>query len=70
MNTMKENYYHVGLTDEEVRKSRAEHGVNLMTPPTRPSMWKLYLEKFQDPLVTVLLVAAFFSLVISTVETE
>ena len=61
MNTMKENYYHVGLTDEEVRQSRAEHGVNLLTPPKRPSMWKLYLEKFQDP---------FFSLVISIVENE
>ena len=70
MNPMKENYYHVGLTDEEVRKSRAEHGVNLMTPPKRPSMWKLYLEKFQDPVVKVLLVAAFFSLVISIVENE
>ena len=70
MNTMKENYYHVGLTDEEVRKSRAEHGVNLLTPPKRPSMWKLYLEKFQDPVVKVLLVAAFFSLVISIVENE
>ena len=70
MNTMKENYYHVGLTDEEVRQSRAEHGVNLLTPPKRPSMWKLYLEKFQDPVVKVLLVAAFFSLVISIVENE
>ena len=70
MNTMKENYYHVGLTDEEVRQSRAQHGVNLMTPPKRPSMWKLYLEKFQDPVVKVLLVAAFFSLVISIVENE
>ena len=67
---MKENYYHVGLTDEEVRQSRAQHGVNLMTPPKRPSMWKLYLEKFQDPVVKVLLVAAFFSLVISIVENE
>ena len=70
MDTMKENYYHVGLTDEEVRQSRAQHGVNLMTPPKRPSMWKLYLEKFQDPVVKVLLVAAFFSLVISIVENE
>ena len=41
-----------------------------MTPPKRPSMWKLYLEKFQDPVVKVLLVAAFFSLVISIVENE
>ena len=67
---MKENYYHVGLTDDEVRKSRAEHGANLLTPPKRPSMWKLYLEKFQDPVIRVLLVAAVFSLVISIIENE
>ena len=67
---MKDNYYHVGLTDEEVLKSRAEHGVNLLTPPKRPSMWKLYLEKFEDPVIRVLLVAAVLSLVISIIENE
>lgn len=67
---MKENASHVGLTDEEVRRSRAEHGVNLLTPPKRPSLFKLYLEKFQDPVVKVLLVAALFSLIISIVENE
>ena len=67
---MKENYYHVGLTDEEVRKSRAQHGANLLTPPKRPSVWKLYLEKFQDPVIRVLLVAAVFSLIISIIESE
>ena len=70
MSTMKENTNHFGLTDEEVRRSRAEHGVNLLTPPKRPSLFKLYLEKFQDPVVKVLLVAALFSLIISIVENE
>ena len=46
MTAIKDDYYHVGLTDEQVRKSREEHGVNLLTPPKRPSLWKLYLEKF------------------------
>ena len=64
------DYRHVGLTDEQVRKSRTEYGVNLLTPPKRPSLWKLYLEKFEDPVVRVLLVAAFFSLVISIIENE
>ena len=41
-----------------------------MTPPKRLSLWKLYLEKFEDPVVRVLLVAAFFSLIISIVENE
>ena len=60
MTATKDDLYHVGLTDDEVRKSRTEHGVNLLTPPKRPSLWKLYLEKFEDPVVRVLLVAAFF----------
>ena len=48
MTATKDDFYHVGLTDDEVRKSRTEHGVNLLTPPKRPSLWKLYLEKFED----------------------
>ena len=70
MTAVKDDYRHVGLTDEQVRKSRAEKGVNLLTPPKRPSLWKLYLEKFEDPVVQVLLVAAFFSLIISFIENE
>lgn len=59
-----------GLTDQEVLASREQHGVNLLTPPKRTPMWKLYLEKFQDPVIKVLLVAAVFSLVISIIENE
>ena len=70
MNATKEGFHNVGLTDEEVRRSRAEHGANLLTPPKRPSVWKLYLEKFQDPVIRVLLVAAAFSLVFSIIENE
>ncbi len=44
--------------------------MNLLTPPKRPSMWKLYLEKFRDPVIRILLVAAFFSLVIAIIEDE
>lgn len=59
-----------GLTDQEVLTSRQQHGENLLTPPKRPSIWKLYLEKFQDPVIRVLLVAAVFSLIISIIENE
>ena len=68
--TKKDDYYHVGLTDDEVLQSREKNGVNLLTPPKRPSLWKLYLEKFEDPVVRVLLVAAVFSLIISIIENE
>ena len=59
-----------GLTDKQVQESREKYGWNLLTPPKRPSMWKLYLEKFNDPVIRILLVAAFFSLVISIIEGE
>ena len=59
-----------GLTDQEVLQNRQKYGMNLLTPPKRPSIWKLYLEKFQDPVIKVLLVAAAFSLLISIIENE
>ena len=59
-----------GLSDKQVQESRNTYGWNLLTPPKRPSMWKLYLEKFNDPVIRILLVAAFFSLVISMIEGE
>lgn len=61
---------HLGLSDEQVLESRKDHGENLLTPPKRPSLWKLYFEKFEDPVVRVLLVAAAFSLLISFIENE
>ena len=67
--TKPENVLH-GLSDQQVQKSRETHGWNLLTPPKRPSMWKLYLEKFNDPVIRILLVAALFSFVISMIEGE
>ena len=57
-----------GLTTREVEESRARHGENVLTPPRRPSMWKLYLEKYQDPMVRILLVAAVASLILAFVK--
>ena len=57
-----------GLSAQEVLISREEYGENVLTPPKRPSMWRLYLEKYQDPMVRILLVAAVVSLVLSFVK--
>ena len=70
MTSSKEDILRTGLTDEQVRKSRAAHGENVLTPPQRPSWWRLYIEKFNDPVVRILLVAALLSLAISVVENE
>ena len=63
-------YTYRGLTQEEVAESRMRHGVNLLTPPKRESMWKLYLEKFRDPVIQILLIAACLSLFISVMNNE
>ncbi len=59
-----------GLTAEEVLASRREHGENVLTPPKRQSMWRLYLEKYEDPMVRILLVAALVSLVLAFVKQD
>ena len=51
-----------GLSEAEVLKSREEHGVNLLTPPKETPWWQLYLEKFKDPIIVILLVATAISL--------
>ena len=59
-----------GLTQEEVLRSRQQYGENVLTPPKRPSMWRLYLEKYEDPMVRILLVAAVVSLVLSFIKQD
>lgn len=58
----------IGLTDEQVKQSRELHGKNVLTPPQRTSLWKLYLDKYRDPIIQILLVAAFVSLILAFIE--
>ncbi len=59
-----------GLTASQVEKSRNSHGMNILTPPHKTSMWKLYLEKYKDPIIQILLVAAAISLAMAWVEND
>lgn len=59
-----------GLTAREVEQSRVKHGENVLTPPRRQSMWRLYLEKYNDPMVRILLVAALVSLALAFVKDD
>jgi Ca2+-transporting ATPase len=59
-----------GLTAREVEQSRVKHGENVLTPPRRQSMWRLYMEKYNDPMVRILLVAALVSLVLAFVKDD
>ena len=57
-----------GLTQEQVEESRRKYGENILTPPERESLWKKFLEKFEDPIIRILLIAWVLSMVISCVH--
>lgn len=59
-----------GLNSAQVEESRSRHGRNVLTPPRRIPMWRLYLEKYDDPIIKILLVAAAVSLALAFVEGE
>ena len=59
-----------GLDEAHVAESRNQHGENTLTPPARTPMWRLYLEKYNDPIIKILLVAATLSLVLAFIENE
>lgn len=61
---MTRDYRH-GLTHEEVEESRRRHGDNLLTPPEKDPLWKQFLEKFQDPIIRILLIALVLSVGVS-----
>lgn len=63
-----DKYKRIGLTDEQVKQSREQHGKNVLTPPQRTSLWNLYLDKYRDPIIQILLVAAFVSLILAFIE--
>ena len=53
-----------GLDDAQVLKSRAGHGSNVLTPPAREPWWKLFLSKFNDPIIKLLLFATVLSMIV------
>ena len=59
-----------GLTDAQVSESRDRYGENVLTPPKKTSLWKLYLEKYNDPIIKILLVAACVSLLLAFIEND
>ncbi len=71
MNTSSsENVNLQGLGDAQVEASRSQHGENVLTPPRRTSYWKLYLDKYRDPIIQILLVAALVSLLLAFIERD
>ncbi len=78
---MEQSRHYTGLTDAEVLESRRQHGVNILTPPKKDSLWKKFFEKLVgpfgryingwengDPLIFILEIAALLSIAIACSE--
>ena len=65
---MTQHKTYTGLSDAEVAESRRKHGVNILTPARREPLWRLFLKKFSDPLIIILLIAGVLSVGISCYE--
>lgn len=59
-----------GLTSEEVIHSRSTHGTNVLTPPKRDPWYILFLDRFKDPLIQILSVAAIIALILGIIKSE
>ena len=58
----------MGFTSSAVEISRREHGTNVLTPPQRESLWLKFFEKFQEPIIIILLIAMVLSFGVSCYE--
>ena len=65
---MEKKVHYEGLTDAEVLESRKKYGANVLTPPEKDPLWKQFLEKFEDPLIIILMIAGVLSIGISFYE--
>lgn len=65
---MNANLHFNGLTQPEVIRSREKSGSNILTQPPRDPMWRRFLEKFEDPIIKILLVALFLSALVAAYQ--
>ena len=65
---MEKKVHYEGLTDADLLESRKKYGANVLTPPEKDPLWKQFLEKFEDPLIIILMIAGVLSIGISFYE--
>ena len=65
---MENKQRYTGLTQPEVSESRRLHGENILTPPEKASLWSQFVEKFDDPIIRILLVAWALAMVIAGIH--
>ena len=64
----KRNSYFAECLSNDSAEVKNGTGKNIIPPPEKEPLWKLYLEKFKDPIIIVLLVVFFFSVIVAVYE--
>ncbi|EKD81989.1 MAG: hypothetical protein ACD_39C01533G0001, partial [uncultured bacterium] len=64
------NTSHKGLKAAQVIENRNKYGANTLTPAEREPWWRLLLEKFDDPIIRILMIAAFIAIGVGFVNGE
>ena len=59
-----------GLSESEVAERRKKYGRNIITPPKETPWLQLYLDKFKDPIIIILLFATGISLIFGIINGE
>src|SRR3954453_3303435 len=59
-----------GLPHDAVAQSRQAHGGNQLTPLPREPLWKKFIEKFDEPIIKILLAAALLSMVVDLFKAD
>jgi len=57
-----------GLNQQQVEESRAKHGLNVLTPPKKESLFHQFIGKFKDPIIRILLIALALSIGVSVYQ--
>jgi P-type Ca2+ transporter type 2C len=57
-----------GLSADQVTINRQKYGANVLSRRQQDPWWKLYLEKFEDPVIRILAIAAAISIGIGAIE--
>lgn len=59
-----------GLSTEAVAQSRALFGANVLTSLPREPIWRKFLQKFDEPIIKILLAAALLSMLVDLFKAE
>jgi Ca2+-transporting ATPase len=57
-----------GLTPEQVEQSRLTHGSNQLPAPMRLPLWRVFLGKFDEAIIKILLAAALLSMLVELLK--